>query len=86
METNGAKPSTRNSIDLLFDSRRRIRFASTVAAPLKRKRDRLQAQAIAQLVSRYLTHLPYDHQELTALHLNSSKRRSHCSRQGADED
>ncbi|MBZ0228269.1 MAG: nucleotidyltransferase domain-containing protein [Bauldia sp.] len=67
METNGAKPSTRNSIDLLFDSRRRIRFASTVAAPLKRKRDRLQAQAIAQLVSRYLTHLPYDHQELTAL-------------------
>jgi hypothetical protein len=35
--------------------------------PLKRKRDKAQAEAVAELVARYLTHLPYDHEELTAL-------------------
>ena len=35
--------------------------------PLQRQRDRAQAEAVAGLVSRYLTHLPYDDAELTAL-------------------
>ncbi len=35
--------------------------------PLQRQRDRAQAEAVAGLVSRYLTHRPYDTTDLTAL-------------------
>ena len=35
--------------------------------PIKRKRDEAQAKVVAQLVSRYLTHLPYDHDAVKAL-------------------
>jgi hypothetical protein len=34
---------------------------------LKRQRDRLQAEAVAQLVTRYLIHLPYEAAELTSV-------------------
>ena len=36
-------------------------------SPLKRHRDRAQAETVAQLVARYLTFLDYDHRELSAL-------------------
>lgn len=36
-------------------------------SPLKRHRDRAQSEAVAQIVSRYLTFLDYDHRELSAL-------------------
>jgi len=35
--------------------------------PVKRRRDQEQAKAVAQLVTRYLTHLPYEHGQVSVL-------------------